>query len=143
MNKEKDYKITNYQTIIMRQKDSLNFNESLKENNEKKRKFDKIFRNHLDIFIKDLNNKGILFYGFTLNFREYIGDEKLAWKLIHFRVESFFTQSKNLIELLEFIYLSIECHGERQENREQLLLPIKINVNEKIEKDKKNYNKCM
>lgn len=130
-------KITEFQAQICKNKQNLNFNENLLFNNDKKKTFNKLFRNYLDIFIKSLNAEGVLFFGFTLNYPNFIKDSTNAWILIHDRVEELLHLLKINIELLEFVYVSIECHGERQAERENIL-----NLEEgSTQNNNKNINK--
>ena len=61
--------------------------------------------------INNLLNKGVIFYGFTLNLPMYIGNIDLAWEYIHIRVEELIIHSKINIQLIDSIYLSIEKHN--------------------------------
>ena len=136
------------QLLIFREKEKLNYDENIILMNDKKKIFDKLFRSHIDIFIKSLMKEGILFYGFTINFPNFIGETNNAWKMINFRVEELLILLKNNIELIEFVYLSIERHGERQEEREKLLITqggsTQNNVKNKKNKIKTNiYEKIL
>lgn len=48
----------------------MNFDEELNYTSKEKKEYTKTFRNELDVFISTLKNKGVMFYGFTINFLE-------------------------------------------------------------------------
>jgi hypothetical protein len=126
-------------TQLIKEREFLNFNQCLNENNSSKRSFIKEFYKNKEILINDFLSKGILFYGFTLNFSDGALDANVLWKMIHIRVEELLLISKN-IELIEFMYVSIECHGERQEEREKLLITQEGSTQNNIENLRNNKN---
>jgi len=153
---KEDEKIDKYQLSLMKEKEKYNFNECLLDKSDDKKQFDKVFRTDLDILINTFLSKGVLFYGFTINFSELRNvtdeDRRGCWQMIHFRVEEFLTISKKHVELLEFVYLSIECHGKliKHNNLSSFLsLPTPTstlkssfltNENENEDKDNNNNN---
>ena len=109
---------------IVLKRNTYDFNKYLKDDNLSKRDFIKQFYKLKEIFINDMLYKGILFFGFTINFpsvkdiTDVLDSEEIIWDKIHEKVENFLITSK-YIELIEFVYISIECHGERQVQREK------------------------
>jgi len=103
---------------VIKERHKLNFNNCLKDENPSKSQFIKEFYTIKEIFIKDLLAKGVIFYGFTINFPHAIGLADVMWDHINIRVEELLVISKN-IELIEFMYVSIECHGEKQEEQQK------------------------
>jgi hypothetical protein len=107
---ELDFELQEFQKLIIKDKINLKFEECLKEKFEEKNNFARIFRNEMDIYITNLSEKGVTFFGININFPEWLNIDikDKAWYIIHYRVEEFLVFISKNIELSEFCYLSIE-----------------------------------
>ena len=81
--------------------------------------FYKSFPLHFDNLINNLLQKEINFYAFTLNFPDYIYNKEYLINNIYIEIEKFKKHCLQ-IDLIEFVYFSIEIHGEKQKKRELL-----------------------
>lgn len=102
--------LTEFQKRRINERLNLDFNRELEKSKTslERKNFTKNFRNQLDIFLTELYNDGVLFYGFTVSMFDLKSSNPDFWKLIHLAVEDWVNSLKNDIELLEFTYISIE-----------------------------------
>ncbi|RYE04900.1 MAG: hypothetical protein EOP33_08205 [Rickettsiaceae bacterium] len=99
------YNLNEYQIKVIKKKLSYDFDSCLRESNKKKEVFSKAFRNHLDVLIQRLSKKGVKFYGLTFKLPEF---QSGNWETIHRRTEEIIAFSMKNIEMIEFMYFSIE-----------------------------------
>lgn len=94
----------------------LNFYEELKKSkkNLERKQFFKKFLNHIDIFVTELYNNGVIFYSFNIVMPFLREDDPELWKIIHLQVEDWVNTIKIEIELIEFLYLSIQLQIDKK-----------------------------
>lgn len=103
--------IINFQKKKIKEKNMLNFDQELNFSSKNKREYSKTLRNELDIFITTLQSKGVTFYGVTINFLEL-----QSMNTIHTKIEELVNLISSNIELVEFLYFSIEKHKKEKLN---------------------------
>ena len=98
--------------------------------------YKKQIRQDIKFFISSLKLNEIYFYGFTINYPNFINNKQLLLDTIILEKLKIINLLKN-IDLIEFVYLSEELHGDKQIIREKNKLidtkPLNIHYDEIID----------